>query len=53
MFTLTVLRNFCLGKKSLEQHIQEGAQHIFEAIEKEQGEHLYVADTGGYGPLIH
>uniref|UniRef100_A0A8C0VWG8 Cytochrome P450 2J2 n=1 Tax=Castor canadensis TaxID=51338 RepID=A0A8C0VWG8_CASCN len=38
MFTLTVLRNFCLGKKSLEQHIQEGAQHIFEAIEKEQGQ---------------
>nr|XP_020016190.1 cytochrome P450 2J2-like [Castor canadensis] len=36
-FTVTMLKNFGLGKKSLEQRIQEEAQHLVEAIEEEKG----------------
>ncbi|XP_048207392.1 cytochrome P450 2J2-like [Perognathus longimembris pacificus] len=37
-FTLTTFRNFGLGKKSLEQRIQEEAQHLVEDIENEKGQ---------------
>ncbi|GAB1288647.1 Cytochrome P450, family 2, subfamily j, polypeptide 7 [Apodemus speciosus] len=37
-FTLMVFKNFLLGKKCLEQHIQEEAQHLVEAIAEEKGQ---------------
>jgi cytochrome P450 family 2 subfamily J len=32
-----ILKNFELGKKSLEQHIQEEANHLLEAMGEEKG----------------
>ena len=36
-FTLMILKNFGLGKKSLEQRIQDEAHHLVEAIAEEKG----------------
>ena len=39
-FTLTTLRNFGLGKKSLEERMQEEAYHLNQAIEEENGGYI-------------
>lgn len=52
-FTLATLRNFGLGRKSLEERIQEEAYHLVEAIKEKNGKPFTRAFTGGYGPFTH
>ena len=39
-FALTTLRNFGLGRKSLEERIQEEASYLIQTIRKENGKHV-------------
>ena len=39
-FTLTTLRNFGLGRKSLEECVQEEAAHLIQTVGEENGEHV-------------
>lgn len=39
-FTLATLKNFGLGKKSLDKCIQEEACNLIQAIKEENGEHF-------------
>ena len=39
-FALTTLRNFGLGRKSLEECVQEEAAHLIQTVGEENGEHV-------------
>lgn len=52
-FTLATLKNFGLGRKSIEERIQEEAHHLIQAIEEENGELSPRTGAGDCDSFVH